>query len=234
MDDNIFSFGEAKSKKKSYLPQVQPEEIKKAELSEDDITILSFIEQYFWENKGKIPTVEYIAETLRYDLPLVQKAWSRPRLRDALIARGIVVSRRADGVLTPQQLLLVTILLNVEDKRSLRQKLKDVGVSVVQYNSWLRDPAFHNYIRLRSEEMFKNTDAEAYRALSDAATSGDVAALKLFFEMRGIYSPKLNVNINVESVVYKVVEIVAKHVKDPEALEAIAKEVEALELRPGA
>lgn len=233
MDDNIFSFGDAK-KKKSYLPEVTPSEIKRAELNEDDITILSYVEQYFWENKGKIPTVELIADKLKYSNDIVERAWKRPRFRDALVARGIVVSRRADGVLTPQQMLLTTILLNVEDKRSLRQKLKDVNVSVVQYNSWLRDPAFHNYIRMRSEEMFKNTDSEAYRALSDAATSGDVAALKLFFEMRGIYQPRIDVRVNVETVVYQVVEIIAKYVKDGPTLEAIATEIEKLELKPGA
>lgn len=211
--------------------ETAPTEIKKVSFTEDDLTILCYIEQYFWENDGEFPSQEIIVDTLKFSTEQVRKTFDRPRFREALIARGIVIDRRADGVLTPVQLSLSNALLNVDDKRTIRQKLKDLNITVTQYNNWLQDPAFQNYMRKRSEHVFKITDGGAYRALAEQAESGDVQALKLFFEMRGLYSPRMNINLNVEGIIVQVVEIITKHVHDSEILDAIAADIDTLELK---
>jgi len=219
--------------RKSSAPQEQEKPKERAKLTESELSILAFVEQVFWET-GYVPTKERVIEGLD---PLkqtrtrtkVNKAWDNPRFQSALEMRGLEFKN--DGkLLSPTQLLLVNMLLNVEDKKSLRQKLDMIGVKMTQYQSWLRDPAFNRYLVMRTEQMFEHSDHEAYKALIQSVMRGDVAALKLFFEMRGIWSPRLDININIETVVYRLVEIVGKHVKNPEILQAIANEVESLEL----
>jgi len=215
----------------------QPVEKKEPSLTDSELSILAYVEQVYWET-GRIPTQQMIIECLD---PLcspatkskVSKAFAKPRFQSALEKRGL--EYQADTkLLTPTQLLLVNMLLNVEDKKSLRQKLEMLNINMAKYQSWLRDPAFHSYLTMRTEQLFENSDHDAYKSLIQAVMRGDVQAMKLFFEMRGIWSPKLDININIESIIYRVVEIVGKHVKDPTILTQIADEVEQLELKSGA
>lgn len=202
-------------------------------LTDKELAMLSFIEQIYWET-GRVPTQAMVVSGLDPISSVatqkrVAAAYGKPRFQSALQKRGLEF-KNDSKLLTPEQLLLVNMLLNVEDKKSLRQKLEMLGVKMAQYQAWLRDPAFHQYLTMRTEQLFENTDHDAYRSLIRAVMGGDVTAMKLFFEMRGIYNPRLDININVESIVYRLVEIVGKHIKDPNILTAIADDVETLEL----
>lgn len=224
MGEFDFDFGDTKTKSKEV-------EKKRPPLSEDEIEIMSYIEQFYWEN-GSIPSNEKLSQKLEIEEIKIRQAWLKEGFKQALINRGItLVEKRREGILTPTQIVLVNMLLNVGDKTSLREKLKLVNISQPQYNAWLRDPVFQAYLRMRTEQMFEFADHDAFKSLVQAVQDGDVPAMKLFFEMRGIYSPKLQVNINIESVVLRLVEVVSKHVKDPVILEAIAKEVEMIEIK---
>ena len=208
-------------------------EKKEDKLTDSELSILAYIEQIYWE-LGRVPSKEMVIEGLDpLSLPAtrarVERAYNKPRFQVALEKRGMEF--KADSkLLTPAQLLLVNMLLNVEDKKSLRQKLELLQISTAKYQAWLRDPVFHNYLTKRTEQLFENSDHEAYRSLVQAVMTGDVSAMKLFFEMRGIYSPRLDITVNIETVIYRLVEIVGKHVKDPVLLREIADEVEQLEL----
>ena len=216
-------------------PEVTPKELvdKGEKLTETEVGILGFVEQIYWET-GRIPTQDMIVSGLdplqsRATRNKVANAWKKERFQAALEKRGLEF-KNDSKLLTPIQLLLVNMLMNVEDKKTLRQKLEVLGVKYAQYQTWLRDPAFHDYLTMRTEQLFEHSDHEAYKSLVKAVMSGDVTAMKLFFEMRGIYSPRLEVNINVETIIYRLVEIVGKHVKDPATLRDIADEIEVLEL----
>lgn len=199
-------------------------------LTDLELKIATFVEQSFWEN-GALPTEERIAETCGTSTSKVKSCWKNASFRQALVARGVDLDpEKSDNLLTPGQVLLANMLLNTHDTRSVREKLELINVSSQQYHAWLRQPAFSNYLRVRAEEMFKSSDFQAYNALSKTVESGDVQALKLFFEMRGIYNPRLQVDVNIEQVVVRIVEIVAKHVGDPEILTAIANDIESLDL----
>lgn len=221
MGDFDFEFGDTK---------VKEIEKKRPPLTEDEIEIMSYIEQFYWEN-GSIPTNEKLSQKLEIEEVKVRQAWLKEGFKQALINRGVtLVEKRKEGILTPTQIVLVNMLLNVGDKTSLREKLKLVNISQPQYNAWLRDPVFQGYLRMRTEQMFEFADHDAFKSLVQAVQDGDVPAMKLFFEMRGIYNPKVTLDINVETVVLRVVEIITKHVKDPVVLEAIARDVEQLEV----
>lgn len=202
---------------------------KTGKLSERQLAVLCFVEQTFWTTGG-VPTNEKISETLDISVSAVKKYWENPTFRAALSARGVDFSpARSKGLLTVMQLTLANSLLNLHDKRSTREKLKELSITPQQYNAWLATPAFRDYLAQRGEQLFGAHDHEAYAALLSGATGGDVPALKLFFEMRGIYNPKVNVEVNLPQVLGQVVEIIARHVSDPGILAAIADELEVLE-----
>jgi hypothetical protein len=212
--------------------EVEPKE-EPPKLSDYEIRILSYVEQLYWET-GRVPSQAAVVEGLdplasTKTRNLVKRAWEKERFLDALEKRGIEF-KIDEKVLAPKQIVLVNMLLNVGDKKSLRQKLEILDIKQAQYNAWLGDPAFHKYLTMRTEQLFEHSDHEAYKSLIEQVMNGDVTAMKLFFEMRGIYNPRLTIDINIETVVYKLVEVVAKHVKDPQILQAIATEVEDLGL----
>lgn len=199
-------------------------------LTDAEVRILSLIDQRFWETGG-IATDDKVSDDLRLPLKTVQNAWKKPEFRQGLVARGVDLQPEASrGILTPTQVLLANLLCNALDKSSVREKCELADVSTQQYNAWMRQPAFSNYLRKRSEQAFASTDAAAYNNLSNLVEEGDLNGIKLFFEMRGIYNPKLQVEVNVEQVVVHLIEIVAKHVTDPLVLAAIADEIDRLEM----
>jgi Helix-turn-helix of insertion element transposase len=223
MDEIVFDLDEQVEESPKELPK----------LTDAEIQVLSYVEQLYWET-GKVPSQAAVVEGLDpltsiKTRNLVKRAFEKERFQEALANRGLEF-KLEEKVLSPKQIVLVNMLLNVGDKKSLRQKLELLSVTQTQYNAWLRDPAFHQYLNMRTEQLFEHSDHEAYKSLVEQVMNGDVTAMKLFFEMRGIYNPRLTIDINIETVVYKLVEVVARHVKDPQILQAIAAEVEDLGL----
>lgn len=199
-------------------------------LNETDHKIVLFIEQKFYETGG-VPTPEKTAEYTGIPVNTIQKFWKKDAARTALIARGIDLNpNRSNQLLDPKQLMLANALLNTHDKRTVREKLKLFDISSQQYHAWMRNPAFSDYLRKRAEEVFKSSDFQAYLTLTGAVEQGDINATMKFFEMRGIYNPKIDVNINVEMVIARVIEVVAKHVTDAATLTAIADEIETIDI----
>jgi len=191
-----------------------------------DKRILNYCEQTFWET-GYVPSPEVISDKLGIVKKRVLESFGSDKFKESLATRGIDLTPGISGkVLDPRQIMLANLLLNMHDRRSIREKLKIVQTSQQQYNAWMRQPQFVEYLRKRGEAMFKGSDHEAYLALTRAVSRGDVNALKLFFEMRGIYTPKLNIDVNIEAVMLRVVEVVSKHVTDPQVLVTIAEELE--------
>jgi hypothetical protein len=204
-------------------------------MTPNEIRILNYCEQVFWET-GVVPTVEAIVQDLKgvnggnFHELTVRSAFKNETFRTQLATRGVdldnLIGAAHSKVLSAKQILVANLMLNLHDKRSEREKLALCKVSSQQYHAWLRQPQFVEFIRRRGEALFKSSDAAAYASLVKNVKAGDNASLKLFFEMRGIYNPRLDVNINVDAVITRVIEVVSRHVQSPEVLEAIAIELE--------
>lgn len=198
--------------------------------SNEQIDVICCFEQLWWEH-GQLPTDEKVAEKTGVSIETIKSYWKQEQFRTALQHRGVDINpERSAGLLTLTQLNLANMLLNTHDTRSVREKLNEVNVSPQQYHAWLRTPAFQQHLAKRGEEMFKSADWEAYEALVGAVRGQDVSALKLFFEMRGIYTPKSVQEINIDVVLVRVVEVIARHVRDPETLQNIATDLELIEV----
>lgn len=198
----------------------------------DALKISAAVQQLFW-SEGSIPSVEKVTETLNgaYPIELVQDYFCSEDFQEKLERLGLKEDS-VKGLLTPEQLLVANAELNFLDRRSIRQKLDEINkatgldIKTSRYQAWTRDPVYREYVASRVEDLFKNIDVEAYKALMKAIQGGDLKAVEMLFTMKGKYSKTVNINMNVEQVLFKVVEIVAKHVEDPQILEAIAQEIE--------
>ena len=196
-----------------------------------DLRIISLIDQRFWET-GLIATPEKIAEDLHVELQIVQASLKKPAVVDNLKSRGIDLLGydSSSKVLTPTQVVLANLLMNVHDPATLREKLKLVHVSLQQYNAWLRQPAFSAYLRARAETQFGANDFTAFNRLTELVEAGDLGAIKMFLEMRGAYQPvsRSTAQVDVHVILNQVIEAVGRHVSNPVALVQIAEELEAV------
>lgn len=198
-------------------------------LNERETLLLSYVEQVFWET-GQIPSHEITVRATDLTLQEVQKTWEEPYFRYHLVQRGIDLTPTTQfrKFLTPRQLALANALLDTHDQRSVREKLKELSISTPTYNSWMRQEAFRAYLSKRVEATFQNTSTTAKQRLSELVDQKDLGAIKFYLEMVGEYNPKLQVDININTVMVKVVEVIATHIKDPIVLEAIATDLEAI------
>lgn len=199
-------------------------------LTENMVNCLQYIEQIYWEN-GIIPDNAVVGDVIGIAETTVANYWKDEQFREAIKRRGIDMSTLLDGpkILSIQQLDVVSRVLNTSDKRSLREKLDEVGVSPQQYSAWQRQPAFYQYMKKRAEGLFDRADVAANMTTVKAIENGDMNATKLYFEMTGKYSPKMQLDVNVEVILTRVIEIIAKHVQSPAILAAIASDFEELE-----
>lgn len=207
----------------------------KPTLTSLQVSILSFVEQVFWE-EGHLPTAEAVSEELNCRVQTCRETFKNETFISALVTKGIPAEQlvtpgkllKQSKALSPKQILVANLMLNVHDNRSQREKLSWAQVSSQQYHAWLRQPAFVEFVNKRAEQMFGASDHLAYRSLIKNVTAGDPKSLDLFFRMRGIYNPSLNVNININAVLQQVVEVISRNVKDPLILDAIAGELEGI------
>lgn len=199
------------------------------------VEALTYIEQVYYEC-GEIPTAEKIAEVTRINVVTIKAYWEDPDFRKAVLARGIVANATTDTqALTYPQLMFANMMMNPSDKRSVREKVKDpslegFGITVQQANGWMRSGFFQDHLRKRALALFGGAEASAYKGFVSAVESGDMNAIKMFFEMKNIYNPRVQVDFNISSVVVRIIEIVSNHVKDPGTLQAIANDIDGLEL----
>lgn len=231
MNDD-FDLGEWLSEETTPTP-VGPTEPSKPALTKLEVSILSYTEQVFWET-GSLPTPEAVANELPCRVVSVREAFKNEAFQLQLASRGIdpsnlVVPGKAltlSKALSPQQIVCANVMLNLHDKRSQREKLAFLNISSQQFHAWLRNPTFQQYMNKRAEQLLSSSDWQAYRSLISNVTAGDYKSLELFFRMRGIYTPNVTVNFNIEVILQKTVEVIARYVKDPATIQAIAAELE--------
>lgn len=202
-----------------------PQEITLTQLQLDAI---HYIEQVWFIDRS-IPTAERIAEAVNVTLQTVKKWLESEKFNYILQYKGIKTPSPS-GVLSAQQLMLVNALLNVSDKRSERQKLEECGVTPQRYAAWRKDPGFLDYMHKRAEQLFQDSGDVAYMSLLRNMQSGNLQATKLYLEMTGKYqsSSRLDVNFNLENFLVKLIEVLQARIKDPQLLEQLAQDIEAM------
>jgi hypothetical protein len=182
----------------------------------------AYIETYY-NQTGELPSME----RLKLDFP--EK--TARALTEDFKAAAVKLETKGYGItkkdyLTPEQLAVANSILNLADKRSITKKLQDFSVSPAKYANWKKNPIFNGYLRERSEALLGDSVSDVHLALIDSASSGDIQAIKLFYEITGRHTQHSQQNVNVQVMLTGVIEAVAKYVKDPEVLQKIAGEIQ--------
>jgi len=149
----------------------------------------------------------------------------KPEIKQSFEARGIPTIE-AMG-LTAQQVQVINLVLNLSDTRSERKKLSDENVTARVWEGWKKDPKVREYMRVRSEQILEGAIPEAHLALVDRVRSGDITALKFYYEMTGRYTGQ-QAGMDPRVLLTKVFDIITKHVQNPIALQAIAEDFKVL------
>lgn len=194
-------------------------------LTDADLRVLSYIEQTYWE-AGEVPTNELISQRLGLELREVERIQRKDEVKAVLTERAMPCNADQE-LMTPQQILGANIIFNSYDTRSMREKLKGSGITLAQLNAWMRQPAFIRYIEKRADYEFGNLETETRITIRNQIRAGSLEAVKYYNEMRGIYNPRQDANIDVAGLVLKIMEILGKHVAS-EVLMKVAQELEML------
>lgn len=131
----------------------------------------------------------------------------------------------AMGIVSVKQMAVLNCMLDRNDTRSDKKKLADMQVATQTWQYWQRDPVFANYYHKRAEALFGDMLNEAPRALQDNINRGDLASIKLVYEMTGRYSDKVQSELPIDFILLKVLEVLQKFITDPLKLEEAAGEL---------
>lgn len=126
--------------------------------------------------------------------------------------------------LSAEQLAAANLLLDFSDHRSQAAKLRSLGIPTTKYQNWLRIPAFQEYITYRAEYLLNNSTHEAHTALLKNVQRGNQKAIEFLYEITGRYSRTSQSTQDLALLMVRLVEVIQRHVKDPETIRAIAFE----------
>lgn len=211
-------------------------------LTKTQYELALYLEQSYYRS-GSLPSYEAIVQSgVELDQNSYYEAWINPRFLDALRGRGIPehllrtdVGVFGGRILSEKQMQVANVLLDTLDKRSRLKKLMELGVSTQEYNRWLKDPTYRQYCLERAESLLGENMYVAHMSLLDRVAQGDMGALKFYYAMTGRYREKSSaaVEVNVQNnygndTLISIVEIIQRHVKDPEVLAAIGEDILAL------
>jgi hypothetical protein len=214
-------------------------------LTKEQYELLLYLEQSYWRTSA-LPSYEaIIASGIELLESVYYEAWINPKFVDSLRSRGIpehllrVSSGTFNGrILTEEQMRVANVMLDTLDKRSRLKKLTELGISTSQYNTWLKDPVYRQYCLERAEDLLISNQPVAHMSLIERVAQGDLGAIKYFNSMTGRYRERERAAVEINNVsmnnygsdtLISIVEIIQRHVKDPEVLSAIGDDILALQ-----
>ena len=173
-----------------------------------------------------IPSVEIILKTVPSTKGSISKILGSEGFAKSMEMRGIPLTSSAG--LSPSQSILLSVLTNPADRRTLQAKLKQVGISYHVYRNWLKQPHFHAAVSRESEELLRVHTGDVLTQLTSKAVAGDLNAIKMYLEVNGRHDPGSRQTVDVIGLMNQILEVISRRVSDPGVLAAIAGDFELL------
>lgn len=206
-------------------PEVVPA-TKGTPLTQYELQILSWIEQV-WYKTGTLPSTEAICDEFHISKRKLAGHTRKNQWKSSWEARGLPnpnLHRQQAITLSPKQLMVANVILNEHDRTALKRKLEMVGLSTAQFQSWMADPTFFNYLRSETDRRFKNTDIFAHQSLSRLVMDGDLNAIKYYFDITNRHTTQAD-SLNFSSILARLMEVLARYVT-PGVLSQIADDLD--------
>lgn len=182
--------------------------------------------QTYYLAHGGLPTVDDL-----YDLwPKITKEvyaglMTTPELREALQYRGVPWSD--DSGLSIEQQHALLKLADPTDRRSLRVRLRELGVPYPTYQSWMKQPLFRAHLNARTKSLYEDYLPEVRMALVEKAAAGDMQAVNTVLAITGEWNPNDREVQNAREVVLKVMDAVIRNVQEVHLRQKILADVQA-------
>jgi hypothetical protein len=206
-------------------------------------SVIDFIEAYHTA-MGEFPGRAEIVNTITIASP--DETFSAADIDKFLESEDFIKSLDERGIVAPwvmttnpvgltrEQLAVAASLNNIKDRRSDSKKLADLGISSRKYAGWIHNKSFANYMKISANNLLENMEGEAHMGLLRSLGNNNTQAQKLYFEMTGRYNPAYESNVNLQVLMTRFIEIIQKHVHDPEALGRIAVDLQLAAVETGA
>lgn len=182
--------------------------------------VLPWVET-FWHNKKRYPTDAELVQKFGFSQTQLLQMHNSKYYLNCLKSRGISLNPEND--LTERQVAAITLITNFSDTRPTGVKMASIGVTEEELNGWYSFPTFQRELAIRADSILDNIFPEAQAQLARQIKAGNFPALKFYYEITGrAQSPE---TVNVKLAMMRLIEIVQKHVQDPQVLAAIASEM---------
>lgn len=189
-------------------------------------TFIAVTQQIYME-KGKFPTFKDYYDYINLTKEQVIELLSDEGVQHSLSLRGVTPPEAS--VFDPRSIAAIFVYSNPFDKRSLIKKLEDIGVTIQEWNGWMRNPAFKGYLMNRTRELFsEDTLANAQMEITKGVAKGSLPHLRLYFDIKKWEADRESQIQDTGVFLTRVIEVIQKHVKSPELIKAIAKDFEAI------
>lgn len=100
--------------------------------------------------------------------------------------------------LNPKQVKCINMMLNPDFKMSIGELCKEIKIHPATYSEWRKNPDFKKALSDGLSELALHDLPEVWRALindcKDSKAYGHTAAIKIYFEMLGLYSQNINIS----------------------------------------
>lgn len=197
-------------------------------LSTKEKALISFYEIQ-WHLMKKVPAVSEVTQHLKKKFPTTTQTevnyfLTRRPVTKALEDRGVKWQQHSQKDLTEAQIAAAITVMNFADVRSSKEKLDQLGVNPSQYDAWLKDPQFKNLVDSLADQNLANIRPAAIGEFTKLINKGDWNAIKYWFETTGELQKQEGPDV--EFILKAFVEIIQKHVKDPDTINAIAEELQ--------
>jgi len=175
-----------------------------------------------------LPSIDKIATLAGTHRNTVTRFVTSVEGKEALLRRGIKWTTNINlaGVLSPEQILTISIITDPTNRKPLGEKLRQAGVSMAQYRAWMKMPVFAQKVSEVGETLLNENVATVHARLVARADSGDVAAMKLFYEVSGRHDPAQKQMVDLVRVVQLVLEVITRYVTDPETLGKVNQDID--------
>lgn len=188
---------------------------------EDFINVVSAAYMAYTDLR-QLPDVANIERYSTLSASRILEVIRTPEFVAAANARGIPWGK--ENGLSATQMLVAQILTNPTDKRPLRAKLKQVGVTYTQYRAWMHQPTFSQYMNRITEGMLVDHLPDFNTVLTNRALGGDLNAIKYVNELSGRHDPNRQQVLDLQAIVQNLLDIITRNVKDPETIQRISAE----------
>lgn len=182
-----------------------------------------------YQKGGKaLPSVKEIAETAGLNAATTSKIVNTTHFKHEMSLRGIkwsATGRFTQG-LTPEQVYLLGIITDPTNKKPLAEKLRVAGVSYSTYRNWVKQPAFSQALLKFGEDLFGENMSTIHTKLTERASAGDMAAIKLFYEVSGRHDPARQQTVDIMRIIGLILESVTRRISDPVVLAGIQEDLD--------